>query len=116
MKIVPRSHIKVDYDFPKAPAREQIESALYYAEGWTPHLDEEKEVTVLTFDDIREYFDGWDQFSDYCEIYFNGIDSEECRKAYSEECYKTVYDYIESCLLWYGGAFWPVAIDNKEEV
>jgi len=92
MRIVSRESIKIDYTFPKDPTHEQIESALYMAEAWTAGLDEEKEATVVSFSDIKEFFDGWDQ----CE----------------DDRYDTVYDYITDCLHWYGGAFWPCSISE----
>ena len=115
MTIMPRSAIEINFDIPKNPTHEQMESTLYYAEAWTPHLDEEKEVTVLSFADIKEYFNSWDQYRDFCDIYYDGVDSDASRVAYADDHFATVYDYITSCLHWYGGAFWPVTIHKKEE-
>lgn len=116
MKIVPRSVVEIDYSIPHLPTNEQIESTLYEAEGWTPNLDEEKEATILTFADIKEFFDGWDQFEDYC--WRNNLDKNDpnARDEYERDLHwDTVYDYITDCLHWYGGAFWPVHIVEGKE-
>lgn len=100
------SRLEVNYDIPREPTHEQLESALF-VHDW---LDKDGMNDVETFADIKEFFDGWNQYEQYCEMYFNGIDSDECRKAYEEDHWNTVYDYITDCLHWYGGAFLPVRI------
>lgn len=115
MKIVPRSVVEIDYSIPRIPTHEQIESTLYEAEGWTPHLDEEKEATILTFSDIKEFFDGWDQFADFCWRNNYDKDDPHAREEYEQDHWATVYDYITDCLHWYGGAFWPVHLTEGKE-
>ena len=102
------SRLECNYDIPKLPTHEQIESALFVHDYINPNADNE----VETFEDIKQFFDGWDQYSQYCEMYFNGIDSDECRTAYADDHWNTVYDYITDCLHWYGGALLPVRIIN----
>lgn len=100
------SYLEVNYDIPKLPTHEQLESALFVHD----YLDTENDNEVETFADIKAFFDGWDQYKQYCEMYFNGEDSEECRNAYKDDHWETVYDYITDCLHWYGGALLPVRI------
>lgn len=100
------SKLEYNYDILKTPSNEQLETALFVHDA----INEEDENEVETFADIKEFFDGWNQYEQYCEMYFNGIDSEECRKAYADDHWETVYEYITDCLHWYGGAFVPVRI------
>ena len=102
--LIPGNRLECDYSIPKNPTHEQLESAMFVRD----YLDPDTGNEVETFADIKAFFDGWDQYSQYCEMYFNGVDSEECRKAYADDHWDTVYEYITDCLHWYGGAFLPV--------
>ena len=53
---------------------EDLENAFYAAEAWADGMD-----AVITFEEIRVWFDGWDQ-------------SEE------DDAYSDVHDYIRDCL------------------
>ena len=102
------SRLEVNYDITKLPTHEQLESALYVHD----YIDIENDNDVETFSDIKAFFDSWNQYEQYCEMYFNGVDSDECRSAYNNDHWETVYDYITDCLHWYGGAFLPVRITD----
>ena len=104
--IIHGSKLEYDYSILKNPTHSQLESAMYVRDSF----DEDGYNEVETFADIKDFFDNWNQYEDYCEMYYNGIDSDECRKAYDEEHWDTVYDYITDCLHWYGGSFCPVHI------
>ena len=91
MKIVPIEKVIYFYDLPEPDAfhatPEQMETYLYDVEGgWGTFdnpvkYDEETERIIVTFDDIKESFDSWDQ--------------EELDEA---ERYTDVHDYIQDCI------------------
>lgn len=106
------SKLEYNYDISREPTKEQLESALYVHDAF----DEDAENEVETFADIKEFFDGWDQFEDYC--WRNNLNKNDpnARDEYERDLHwDTVYDYITDCLHWYGGAFVPVRIVEGKE-
>lgn len=94
MKIVPIENIvflrdsSIDnnrFPHPYEATDEQLSSALYCAEIWQDrdgkyiNYDYNKEYIIVTFDEIKESFDEWDQSED-------------------DEKYDNVYDYLRDCI------------------
>lgn len=104
--IIHGSKLEYDYSITTRPTREQLETALYVHDSFDENGDNE----VETFDDLKKFFDGWNQYENFCWVFDYDQDDPKARKAYEEDHWETVYDYITDCLHWYGGAFVPVRI------
>lgn len=105
------SKLEVNYDIPYEPTHEQMESALYVYD----YIDEDNDNEVETFADIKSFFDGWNQYADFCWRNNYNENDPRARSEYEQDHWETVYDYITDCLHWYGGAFLPVRIIEGKE-
>lgn len=105
------SKLEIDYSITREPTRKQLESALFVYD-W---FNEKGMNKVETFADIKAFFDGWDQFADFCWRNNYNEDDPHAIKEYEQDHWETVYDYITDCLHWYGGAFVPVRIKEGKE-
>lgn len=78
MVIVNKLEVVYDDFFPGNPTDKQLEETLYDVEAWLSELSDDQRA-ILTFDEVKQWFDTWDQEDD-------------------EAKYDDVHDYIRDCL------------------
>ena len=97
---------------PQDATPEQFDSVLYLSEtGWGSAVPDGM-ACVVTIDDLKSYFDSWDQYSDYCEMYFGGRKTTDSERAFKEDSlrYLTVYDWLRDSV---DQGFHPVTVKGE---